>query len=73
MLAIPALVFSVLHIRNTLVHLILPLVLYAADLGIRIYAWSRKVDLTAAEALPGIVKNIYNMFVCMYACLYVSM
>jgi hypothetical protein len=51
MMAFPVLIFSVLHVRDTLVHLILPLLLYSADWVIRIYQWTRTASVVSVQAL----------------------
>ena len=50
MMAFPVLVFSVLHVRDTLPHLILPIVLYVADFALRMYQWSRTVKVVSVQA-----------------------
>jgi len=51
MMAFPLLIFSVLHNRDTLVHLILPLALYSVDWIIRIMQRCRNVKTLSAQAL----------------------
>ena len=53
MMAFPTLIFAVLHVRNTLAHLILPIVLYLVDFALRLYQWMHSVKIISASALPG--------------------
>ena len=68
MMAFPVLIFSVLHVRDTLFHLILPLILQCADFALRIYHWSRTVNVVSVQALSFskvfCISNKYSLCQC---------
>jgi len=52
MMALPSLLFAVLHVNDTLMHFIVPLALYTLDWAIRIHQWTRRAQVLSAEVLP---------------------